>query len=140
MRMEKKQSNRRYIAVILVLLFILIMGIVFVINWGGRPSSQFVAVPDVRTRVFCENGDTHHFGARVVLEISTSAPRLSQDYLYIQIQNALSSLNYEDVTSFYGTEIARQAIRDALLGSLDEEDILGIFFPFILHDLPIPRN
>jgi len=140
----KKAANKekRYgLIVVLLLLILLLTAIFFVITQtqAGRAAPNFVNVPVVETHLVSADGNMHMFGARVVIELENDAPSVDQDILYNAVVAAISGLSYEDITDYYGMETLRSAVRDRLAFSLDEGQLLGVYFSQFLSDMPLPN-
>jgi len=140
MSSKTKTANKRQITIILVILaVILAIGAFFVVNHQRSLSpTQMLSVPDVQTRIISEDGSTHLFGARVVLEVDRSARNVSNSRLYDEVYAALSSLSYEQISSFDGTTIAREAIQSRLASTFSEDELVGIFFGDFISGTPLP--
>lgn len=142
MSVKTKTTRKRQTIIILVLLAaILSAGLFFVVNHQLSLSpTQMLNVPDVQTRLISEDGSTHLFGARVVLEVDRSARNVSDNQLYHEVYVALSSLSYEQISSFDGTTIAREAIENRLSYTFGEDELVGVFFRDFLSGTPLPGS
>ena len=141
---KKVNKEKKYgLIVIFVLLALLIGVIAFVVmqtqNMLGGSTSHFVDVPVIETHLVSEEGNLHMFGTRVVIELNNDAPDIDQNLLYNAVSAAVSGLSYEDITSYYGMENLRNAVRDRLSGSFNEEELLGVYFAQFLSDMPLPN-
>ena len=124
---------------IFLLLILLAGAIIFATSqtFLGSSTTHFISAPAVQTYVMSENGGAHMFGAQVVLELDNNAPDIDQDLLYSAISAAASSFSYEEITSFYGMEMLREAVHVRLLHNIDEEYLLGVYFFQFVNDMPL---
>ncbi|MCL2235724.1 MAG: hypothetical protein FWB98_04685 [Defluviitaleaceae bacterium] len=140
--MSAKTNNRRQVVVVLIVIgVILAVGVFFVVNHQlSQFPTQMVNVPDVQTRVVSQDGSTHAFGARVVLEVDRSARSVNSRTLHNEVLAALSGLSYEEITSFHGMTLAREAIEERLSGTFGEDELVGVMFRDFLTGAPLPGS
>jgi len=143
----KKKPNkekRAGLIVVIVILVVLLGTIGFAVLqspafFGNAPTSNFVDVPAVQTQLVSGDGGMHMFGTRVVIELDPDAPDVDPDVLYNAVRAAVSGLSYEDITDYYGMENLRSAVRTRLMGNINEDDLLGVYFAQFLSDMPLPN-
>ena len=142
----KKRPNKekKYGLIVILIILISLAGIIaFVITqtqtFLGGGTSHFVDVPVIETHLVSQEGNLHMFGTRVVIELDNDAPAIDRQQLYDVVSAAVSSLSYEDITSYYGMENLRNAVRDRLSASFSEEELLGVYFAQFLSDMPLPN-
>jgi len=142
--MSAKTNSRRQVVIVLIIIgVILAVGVFFVVNHQlSQFPTQMVNVPDVETRLVAENGSTHAFGARVVLEVDRSARSVSSNILHREVLAALSSLSYEQISGFDGMTVAREAIEKHLSssGTFGEDELVGVMFRDFLTGVPLPGS
>jgi flagellar basal body-associated protein FliL len=139
---KKPNKERRYGLVVALLILILVFGAVVFATaqvFLGGSRSNFVDVPVIRTHLVSAEGNLHMFGTRVVIELLPGTPEVDPALLYAAVSAAVNSLDYEDITDFYGMENLRNAVRSRLSGSFNEEQLLGVYFAQFLSDMPLPN-
>ncbi|MCL2573631.1 MAG: flagellar basal body-associated FliL family protein [Defluviitaleaceae bacterium] len=138
----RSKEKRTGLIVAFVLLLILLVAIAFAITQNIFSSSpaNFVRVPVVQTHVLSQDGNTHMFGAQVVIELDPDAPSIDGSALYAEVLAAISSLSYEDISGFYGMDILRDAVRARVSHNLGNDiELLGVYFSQFLSDMPLPN-
>ena len=138
--------RRGLVFIVVLVLLVLVLGVIgFAVTQntaffgGGGSTSNFVDVPVVQTHLVSDDGNLHMFGTRVVIELDIDAPDIDPDVLHNAVMAAVAGLNYEDITDYDGMENLRSAVRDRLAGSIDEEQLLGVYFAQFLSDMPLPN-
>jgi len=139
-------KERKYGLIVALLLLVLLLGAIALVATqsplffgnSGSPS-QFVDVPVVETHLVAADGNLHMFGTRVVIEFDNDVADFDRDWLHSVVLAAVSSLNYEDITDYYGMENLRNAVHSRLSGSFNDEQLLGVFFAQFLSDMPLPN-
>jgi len=141
-RKSSKSEKRTGLFVMLIVIALVVFAIIFVSSRNNTNAdlTHFLEIPLVETTLTSESGTTHMFGARVALELETGAQTPSASYLHDVVFEAISNLSYEDITSFDGMSILRQAVRDSLEGSFAEGNLVAVYFTDVLSDAPMPSR
>ena len=134
----KKETKTGFI-IIGILVALVALAIIFAAsNAGvGQSPTQLVNIPAVETMLVSADGSAHMFGARIVLELDSTAGDVDQGLLYAEISAAIAGLSYEDVISFQGPDIIRSAVQERVSGNLTEDALVAVFLTEIASDIPM---
>ncbi|MCL2855522.1 MAG: hypothetical protein FWE21_07880 [Defluviitaleaceae bacterium] len=140
--MSAKTNNRKQtMLILLIVAVILVVAVIFlIVNQQPASPTRMVNVPDVQTRLVAEDGSTHLFGARVVLEVDRSAGNVSNQQLHREVYAAISSLSYEDISGINGITNARNAIEDRLAYTFGDGELVSVLFGDFLSGMPLPQT
>jgi len=137
------KQNKRAVAVIMVIVAIFTIAIIAFAasrSFGGMtPSSSLVNLPLIETRLMSEDGGSHFFAARIVLEID-SENDIDTEFLHREAQAAINALSHDDIIAFNGTDIVRSAVRERLSRSLSSSELAGIYLTEMVSDHPSMVN
>jgi len=138
---KRANKNKKYsLIVVLVFLILVLAAVAFAATQTlfRHVPANFVDVPVVQTHLAAADGSTRMFGTRVVIELAQDA-YIDPNLLHRVVAGAVNSLSYEEISDFYGMENLRNAVRDRLAGSIDDDELLGIYFAQFLSDMPLPN-
>jgi len=138
---KSKKETKIGLIVLGVIVLLVILLVVFATvsqNTGTNNSpTQLVNMPAVQTMLVSETGTTHMFGARVVLEIDNSAGDVDHVHLHRAATAAIAALSYDDIISFQGPDIIRNAVRDRVASYLGEGELIAVFLTEVMSDIPM---
>ena len=128
----------------LIVLLIIIVSIVVVVAFMSSrlitAGTSFVEIPLVQTTLRAADGTSHNLGTRVALEVEGNSNRHSGDFLQREVRAAISTLSYDDITSFHGMDMLRQVVQDRLEPYFNEGELVGIYFTEVLSGMPMPSR
>ena len=139
-KVKAKNDKKSGVILIMLLLIFLTAIVIFAINQSGtiqRAAVRFVDMPPVETILLSQDGSTHRFGARVVLEVTNETQDLNEDLLHREVTAAISKLSFDDITGFDGTDIIREAVRERLAENLGVDGLVAVYLPEIMGELPL---
>jgi len=135
---KRKKETKTGLIIICIVAALVVLAIIFAaVNTSVQSPTHLVSVPAVETVLVSDTGTAHMFGARVVLEFDNSVGDLDQDQLHSEIRAAIDSLSYEDITSFQGPDIIRNAVRERVSGNMDEDALVAVFLTEVMSDAPM---
>ena len=133
-----KRDTKTGLIVLGIIIVIIILAIMLAANAAiSAAPTRLVTIPAVETHILSDAGTPHMLGTRIVLEIDNSAGDVDQDQLYDEILAAVSGLSYEEIISFHGTDIIRNAVRDRVEGHLGQDELVAVFLTEIMTDMPM---
>ena len=144
MKTKRKEGKAGFV-VILVLAVVLVAAITLGVSRAMTTAqsvrtTRFVEVPLVETRVMDGYGASHVFGARVALEVEVGASTPDGATLQAAVLDAILTLNYDDIASFDGMNLLRQAVLDRLSNSFEGGGLVAIYFTELLSGMPMPSR
>jgi len=135
---KTKKETKIGLIVIGIVAALVVLAIIFAtVNTGVQSPTHLVNVPAVETVLVSDTGTAHRFGARVVLEFDNSVGDLDQTLLHSEIRAAINALSYEDITSFQGPDIIRNAVRERVSGTVAEDALVAVFLTEVMSDAPM---
>lgn len=142
---SKRKEGKAGLIVVLILTAAVVAAVVIGVSQAisaaqNTRETRFVEVPLVETRVLSHGGTSHAFGARVSLEVARGANTPDGAALQSAVLDAISTLSYDDITSFDGMNLLRQAVLDKLSDSFNDGDLVAVYFTELLSDMPMPSR